>query len=276
MVVQFTSPYFNESSRHLKHVNGMSVLLEPAYVDSCLSEEFGLSKELYECHMVSNEPEKISVDQVHSTNQSGPPCDDLRDSGEILKASAALHFSHFSPAPLHTRQNYQQPNAVQLQQKDCRKRRTKRHAVLLIATQLSELQSEDPEKIVIVRKINRLGFDSADILKEHFEHFGVVDKVRLSNAHNKEPGTSFQVRLRPSGIGFVVFENSESAAQVLAEGETRLINGVEVYVRGFERRRFDSSSTISEEAAQDVEETSSVTTISTRCSSVSYVDQEEE
>jgi hypothetical protein len=131
--------------------------------------------------------------------------------------------------------------------------------VLLIATALNDLQSEEPEKIIIVRKINRLGFDSAEILKKHFQQYGAVDMVRLSNAHHKdrkERGRySSEVRLRPSGIGFVVFQDSKVAAQVLAEGETRMINGVEVRMRAFERRRFDSSSSVSNEIKEDVEET---------------------
>jgi hypothetical protein len=171
----------------------------------------------------------------------------------------------------------QSANAVPSPQKDCRKRRTKRRAVLLIATQLNELQSEDPDKILIVRKINRLGFDSADVLKEHFEEFGKVSKVRLSNAHQKEHSGHFHVRLRPSGIGFVVFESSGAAAKVLAEGETRVIQGVEVHLRAFERRRFDASSTVDfdeEIFAGDVDETCSLATESTRCSRGSSIDLE--
>jgi len=249
-------------------VSGWSVFLEPAYV--CLSKEFGSTDQLGESHLVPDEPGKILFDPMHSISRAEQPSDDFCNSGKLLKASAALHFRQFLSA--HPYGGCIQPaQAVQSQTKECRKRHTKRRSVLLIASQLNELQSENPDKIVIVRKINRLGFDSADILKKHFGQFGDVDQVRLSNAHNKEPGNSYQVRLRPSGIAFVVFANSESAAQVLAEGETRMINGVEVWVRGFERRRFDG-----EMFAKDVEETSSIATASTRCSIDSYVDREEE
>merc|ERR1719191_417058 len=107
--------------------------------------------------------------------------------------------------------------------------RIKRHNVLLIATHLNELQQEDPGKILIVRKINRLGFDSAEKLKAHFEQYGHVDKVRLSNAHAKQPG-NFRSRVRPSGIAFLLFEDSQDATRALDAGESQLVAGMEVFV----------------------------------------------
>jgi hypothetical protein len=122
-----------------------------------------------------------------------------------------------------------------------RNRTQKRHCVLLIASQLNELQHEDPETILIVRRIQRLGFESASILHEHYERYGPVAKVLLSNPHEKKAGASFRVRLRPSGIGYVQFETAEAAARALADGETHVVAGVEVNVRAFERRESFSS-----------------------------------
>jgi len=127
----------------------------------------------------------------------------------------------------------QQKSAQQKHKKDSR---NKRHNVLLIATHLNELQQEDPAKILIVRKINRLGFDSAEKLKEHFERFGPVEKVRLSNAHAKQPG-NFRSRVRPSGIAFLLFQDAQDATRALAAGASQVIANAEVFVRGFERRQ---------------------------------------
>jgi hypothetical protein len=241
----------------LSLANGSSVLSEPAYVDSCLSKQFGADDQTAGNSPIPSEPAKIHFDLVKPTQSDAlaTTCeelsDELRTNGKILKASAAVLLSHLSSAqrcvehrqpsrPVQSQQ--QQARAGQPQQKE-RRHRTKRCAPLQIATQLSELQSEDPGKIICVRKINRLGFDSADILKKHFEQYGPVDRVLLSNAHRKEPGVySFPVRLRPSGIGFVVFETSQIVAQVLAVGESHIINGVEVQMRSFERRVCDKSS----------------------------------
>jgi hypothetical protein len=256
MVVHY-APH-KESTYNLK-LDGLSVLLNPAYVDSCLSIEFGPTDPIRESQ--ASPYKKIQVDQVQAVTPAAEPSDDLCNSGKILKASAVLQHLPFPSAQPQSEYGHSVP-AGQSKEKNCRKRRTKRHATLLIATQLSELQSEDPDKIIIVRKINRLGFDSAEILKKHFTQFGLVEKVRLSNSHTKEPGKSFQIRLRPSGIGFVVFENAEAAAKVLMQGETHMINGAEVRVRGFERRRCDSSSSVGgDEAIRDeADETSSIAT----------------
>jgi hypothetical protein len=246
---------------------------EPAYVDSCFNEECGSTRNLCQSDLVPSEPRKIPVEPTHlpsfAHQESYLP--DLGEmliaSGEMMKASAALQLSPFL-AP--------QPYVPQQSQRDYRKRRTKRRSVLLIATQLNELQAEDPNKIVIVRKINRLGFDSSNILKTHFGQFGHVEKVLLSNAHTKQPGVSYQIRLRPSGIAFVVFESAEAAAQVLAQGEVHTICGLEVWVRAFERRQFDDEEEAIENEAleQDVEETNSIATASTRCSIDSHCDRE--
>jgi len=250
----------------IQYVSGLSVFLEPAYVS--LSEEIGpFDERIGESHLIPDEPGKIPFDLMHATSLTDRLSHDVCDSGKILKASAALHMSSF-PAGHEFAGCIQPSQLSQSPKKEPRKRHTKRRSVLLIASQLNELQSEDPEKIVIVRKINRLGFASTDILKEHFGQFGAVEQVRLSNAHNKDAASTYQVRLRPSGIAFVVFESSEAAAKVLAEGETRLINGVEVWVRGFERRRFDE-----EICEKDIEETSSIATASTRCSIDSCIDR---
>lgn len=138
-----------------------------------------------------------------------------------------------------------------VQKKDKKARRSKRGNVLLIATALNELAEEDPTKIVIVRKIYRLGFDSAEILKAHFERFGPVNKVRLSNAHAKQPGNSLGFRVRPSGIAFLLFEDAEAAARALAAGDSQVIANVEVFVRGFERRQGDSNSSLGDDMYEE-------------------------
>jgi hypothetical protein len=249
MVVPHT---VNDRSCNPVFVNGLSAFMEPAYVDNLVTEGLCLRDNAHE----SNELGATLLTPL-SEYCLNPPSDDLYDVGQTLKATASFCIPSFSL-------DHQPANAMYCNiSKGNRKRRTKRRAVLLIATQLSELQSEDPDKLLIVKKINRLGFDSADILKEHFEQFGPVEKVRLSNAHTKEPGTSHQVRLRPSGIAFVLFKSSEAAAQVLAEGETQTVNGLDVFVRGFERRQADDKSS---PMVDDVDETDSTGTPSTRAS----------
>jgi hypothetical protein len=116
------------------------------------------------------------------------------------------------------------------------RRRKQRMCLLRIASHLLELENEDPHKVLIVRKIGRLGFDSSRILKEYFERHGAVSKVLLSNEHTKQDKVDIRVRLRPSGIGYVIFENAEAVAAALSEGAQQIVAGVEIQVRAFEVR----------------------------------------
>merc|ERR1712087_713434 len=106
----------------------------------------------------------------------------------------------------------------------------------LIATHLNELNDEDPRKMLIARKINRLGFASADILKEYFGHFGVVEKVRLSNTQTKPAWSSGNFRVRPSGLAFLVFEDAQAASNAVAAGKCHVVAGVEIFVSEFVSR----------------------------------------
>merc|ERR1740138_176310 len=107
---------------------------------------------------------------------------------------------------------------------------------LLIGTVLNELNNEDPCKMIIVRKINRLGFGSASILKQYFGQFGIVEQVRLSNSHKKPEWSSGSFRLRPSGIAFLVFADAQSASNAVAAGKSQVVAGAEIFVTEFVSR----------------------------------------
>jgi hypothetical protein len=148
-----------------------------------------------------------------------------------------------------------------------RPREQKGRRLLLIATQLNALQEEDPSKIIIVRKIHRLGFESASILTEHYSKIGPVVKVLLSNAHEKQ-AASFSVRLRPSGIGFVLFENAADAAAALALGECHHVAGAEVHVREFKRK---TGSTDDAACVSDCEDVGTMKRVSSTASTTDIV-----
>merc|ERR1719352_656521 len=177
---------------------------------------------------------------------ASPGNDGFPGLGQTLKAAAAYGKQRamtwpMEPAPVEEQKS--------MQQKHKKDNRVKRHNVLLIATHLNELQQEDPGKILIVRKINRLGFDSAEKLKAHFEQYGHVEKVRLSNAHAKQPG-NFRSRVRPSGIAFLLFQDPQDATRALDAGESQFVAGMEVFVRRFERRQGDSNSSNGDEISE--------------------------
>lgn len=101
---------------------------------------------------------------------------------------------------------------------------------LNIATQLVALEGEDDDTVIVLRKIHKLGFDSADVLTRHYSAFGSVAKVLLSSTNEK---LQRGMRSRPAGIGFVVFERSEDALAALAAGECQTVAGISIVVRPF-------------------------------------------
>lgn len=242
--------------QRLEHVrvSAMPVALEPAYVTLFASRKLctppGLAIDASTCPFPADCP-KVLEDFGQQLQQQLPSkliydahsIDTESIVGSVLKVAAA-----YDPQPAGNR-NYGQPitwprsfhqgfyDAGDKRKENKRRAEKKRCCNLLIATQLSKLQDEDPRKLLIVRKINRLGFNSASILQEHFGRYGNVSKVLLSNSHEKGESTLWPTRLRPSGIGFVLFESVEGAALALAEGAEQIVRGNEIVVRAFEKRR---------------------------------------
>jgi hypothetical protein len=112
------------------------------------------------------------------------------------------------------------------------KNKKQRGCPLMIATHMKDLEDEDPDCILMIRHVQRLGFDSAEILRVHYNRYGTVVKVLLSNRHEKQASA----RLRPSGIALVLMQNPEDVANVLKVGEVQTIHGVEVHLRVFKRK----------------------------------------
>jgi len=116
-----------------------------------------------------------------------------------------------------------------------------RRCLLQTAQHLGKLDSEDPTKVVIVRKINRLGFGAEAALWDHFSRYGMVEEILPSGAPSKPTNNSgteakARTRLRPAGFAFVVMGSSDAAHAVLNAGAQQLINGVTVLVNEFRNR----------------------------------------
>lgn len=108
--------------------------------------------------------------------------------------------------------------------------------------QLQALSQENTSAIIIVRRIQKLGFKSPEILRRHFEDVGEVKGVHVAHSTVKtmprpldggvrEPS----YRQRPAALGFVVMTAAEAVEKILAEGSERTINDVKVLVQAFER-----------------------------------------
>jgi len=105
-----------------------------------------------------------------------------------------------------------------------------------LRSHLRSLQDVDSRRVVQVRKISKLGFQSGAALESHYSAFGRVECVRVAFSHVKPQSTGLAVRVRPSGLGFVVMSSIEEAELILNAGENQVVNGVEVLVRPYEVR----------------------------------------
>jgi len=100
-----------------------------------------------------------------------------------------------------------------------------------LRTHLEILANEDPNRILLVRRINRLGFDSPLHLEKKFSEFGSVTRVFVAHSRVK-PSTKRPVpRVRPAGLGFVLMDTAEDAHTVASNGPLMMINNVSVEVK---------------------------------------------
>lgn len=110
--------------------------------------------------------------------------------------------------------------------------------------QLQALQLEDPATVFIARRINKLGFSSAEILRAYFSLYGPVKNVYVSHSRVKSlkplqgerRSSDAHWRLRAAALGFVVMSSADATARILAEGPEHVVNGVTVRLQPFHRR----------------------------------------
>mmetsp|Transcript_89749 Transcript_89749/g.253077 ORF Transcript_89749/g.253077 Transcript_89749/m.253077 type:complete len:269 (-) Transcript_89749:5-811(-) len=111
---------------------------------------------------------------------------------------------------------------------------------MTMKAQLVALQQEDPATVFIVRRINKLGFQSPEYLKSYFESFGPVKQVHVSHSRvkaNRQTGgdrSDAFWRQRPAALGFVVMESPSDTSRILEDSE-HTIGGVQVLVQVFRR-----------------------------------------
>jgi len=110
-------------------------------------------------------------------------------------------------------------------------------------TQLQAVAFEDPTRVFIVRRINKLGFASSSHLKQYFSRFGEVKSVHVSHSRVKSQRVRacgrtpvVQWRLRAAAIGFVVMSSEDSRHSILAAGPEHDVCSVMVRVYPFQRR----------------------------------------
>lgn len=166
----------------------------------------------------------------------------------IGAASVAMGAVGCQPQPTHTRMTskapifqpssssdaFQSPQSelqpVQVSIADCLSQEKES-----LSTNLRELDKMDAARILIVRRINRLGLESPTWLRAHFSQYGIVDKVLVAHSRGKPTNTG-TARVRTAGIGFIVMSKAEDVQAILSTGAEQAVNGVMISVQPYEVR----------------------------------------
>merc|ERR1712232_1019756 len=110
-----------------------------------------------------------------------------------------------------------------------------------LSTSLQMLADEDPDCLLIVRRINKLGFKGARILKRHFSEYGAIVRVLVAHSTVRQHSDmQCQTRRRPSSLGFLQMVSAESVQKILAEGTEHAVEGTVIRVQRFERKQAEA------------------------------------
>jgi len=125
-----------------------------------------------------------------------------------------------------------------------------------LSASLQTLASVDPACLLIVRRINKLGFKASRKLKQHFSTYGAVIRVLVAHSTAKQRGDpESRSRRRPSSLGFVHMAQPSAVAEILKRGEDQDIAGSIIRVQGFERYGRNALADVEDDEANgDLEE----------------------
>jgi hypothetical protein len=114
-----------------------------------------------------------------------------------------------------------------------------------LRSNLRKMAEIDAERVFMVRKINKLGLGSAQLLKAHFSQFGVVENVFVTHSLDKrkgdQDGPHSKPSVRPAGIGFVVMEKEENVRAAFHTGLEHTVYGVSVRLSVYEHHACDGA-----------------------------------
>jgi len=93
--------------------------------------------------------------------------------------------------------------------------------------QLQALEQEDVRCVFVVRRLAKLGFDSADKLALYFMPYGDVKSVHVPRAWSQ--GKFW----RAGSVGFVVMRSAEAVCAIMQGGPAHIVCGVVITVHPF-------------------------------------------
>jgi hypothetical protein len=105
--------------------------------------------------------------------------------------------------------------------------------------QLRALDDVEPSRVLVVRKIHKLGFSSEILLALHYSRFGLVQELMVPRRQAKpfrsrgQPAAEAVSRLRPGAMGFVVMADAACTQRILEEGKEQEVAGESITVEPF-------------------------------------------
>jgi hypothetical protein len=102
---------------------------------------------------------------------------------------------------------------------------------LSLNTILSLLKHVDPAEVLMVRRVNRLGFNGKSLVRKHFEQFGKVLRVFMLPLRSRKKNVTL-----PSKTGFIVMADAACCEVILRNEEHTILPGLSVSVGPFTHR----------------------------------------
>lgn len=104
-----------------------------------------------------------------------------------------------------------------------------------LSAHLMEVSTEDPACVFVVRQIHKLGFQSRDVLWQHYSQYGKVQRVLVADKRVKAfPGANGQRKTRPGGLGLIVMQSADVVREILAMGGEHVILGHSIIIQPYE------------------------------------------
>lgn len=135
-----------------------------------------------------------------------------------VESSPASNLSILSPAPMRSVQVSFTVHAFE-------------NEALSLNTILAILKYVDPASVIMVRRVNRLGFDGKGLVKKYFEAYGKVLRVFMLPLRSRKKSASL-----PSKTGFVVMDSVECCKEILRQEDHTVLPGLSVSVGKFTHR----------------------------------------
>lgn len=109
-----------------------------------------------------------------------------------------------------------------------------------LRSHLKDLASIPNEKVLMLRRINRLGLESHATLQEHFSQFGTVERVMVAPTRAKAKPGQTKARVRAAPLGFLVMSTVEGAQAALKLGAEHIVQGECIGVLQFSSHSVES------------------------------------